>query len=247
MVQPARVPSLGKWGDRTVSDSENGSLVLALCSRSGNILRPWAEAGHECIAADLENDQRTEEIGDGSIRYVQADVRDYRPPAGDYAAAFAFPPCTDMAVSGARWMQEKGLHALAGAIETVAECHGIISALDCPWMLENPVSTLATYWRDPDWKFDPFQYDGYTDCDEAYTKETWLWTGGGFRMPVTNGPETGDDRIHRMPPSDDRSEVRAETPTGFARAVYLAHQNPAEYARADADGTEQADLTEVAP
>lgn len=219
---------------------------LALCSASGNILVPWAEAGHECHAVDIQNDGRTESVGDGCIHYVEADVTEYEPPEGPYAFAAAFPPCTDLSVSGARWMQEKGLSALAQAIDTVAACEEIVDSLDCPWMLENPVSTLATYWRTPDWKFDPFEYDGYTDHNERYTKETWLWTGGGFRMPVTDGVlrEDADDRIHKMPPSEERSAARALTPAGFARAVYLAHTDPDQYARADADGRKQTTLQE---
>jgi len=218
--------------------------TLALCSASGNMLRPWARAGYECYAVDRQNNGESESVGQGQIHYIDADVTEYEPPAGDYAFAAAFPPCTHLSVSGARWMPEKGLQALAEAIETVAACHDIVSSLGCAWMLENPVSTLSTYWRAPDWKFDPYQYDDYTDRDEAYTKETWLWTGRGFRMPVTEGPRRGeaDDRIHNMAPSEDRSDRRAETPTGFARAVYLAHTQPERYARADADGREQATL-----
>lgn len=221
--------------------------VLSLCDRTGNMVRPWAEAGYVAVAVDLKHDGVTiEDVGQGCIVYVEADVRDYEPPDVDYAGAFAFPPCTDLAVSGARWFQEKGLSALAEAIEKVAACQETLSELDCPWMLENPRSTLSTHWREPDWTFNPYEYTGYTDRDESYSKETWLWTGNGFRMPVTDGvaASEADDRIHTMAPGEDRSEKRAETPMGFARAVFLAHQDPDEYARAGS-GTEQAGLGEL--
>lgn len=213
------------------------------------MVRPWAEAGYNCIAVDVQHDgERVEQVGDGQIRYVEADVREWEPPSGEYRIAFGFPPCTDLAVSGARWFQEKGLRTLADAIDLVGACRETLVELECPWMLENPVSTLSTHWRKPDWRFDPYEYDGFTDRDEAYTKETWLWTGGGFRMPRTDGVDAdeADDRIHKMPPSEERSDRRAETPSGFARAVYLAHEHPEEYARAESDGSEQAQLTEVA-
>jgi len=219
-------------------------IVVSLCDQSGNIVEPWAFAGgYECYAVDLKNDDSTEQTGRGVIHYVQADVREWEPPAESARIAFAFPPCTDLAVSGARWFEEKGLSALAEAIELVAACQETLDTLDCPWMLENPVSTLSTHWREPDHKFDPYQYDGYTAQNERYTKETWLWTGGGFRMPKTDGvrEHQADDRIHKMPPSDERSEKRAETPTGFARAVYLAHEQPDEYAQ-PGTGTEQQTL-----
>ena len=227
--------------------TKNNAVVLSLCETSGNMVRPWAEAGYRCLAVDVQNDGSTETVGEGSIEYVQADVREYDVPDEEYRIAFAFPPCTNLSVSGARWMQEKGLEGLAVAIELVGACHNRISDLDCPWMLENPVSTLSTYWREPDYKFDPFQYNGYTDRDEAYTKETWLWTGGGFQMPKPDTEvsyDEADDRVHRMSPSEDRADKRAATPMGFARAVYLSHEREG-YTMADST-SQQAKLSEVA-
>ena len=205
-------------------------VVVSLCDQSGNMVRPWARAGYECYAVDLQNDGSKETVGDGTIHYARADVRKWKPPNRPVRIGFAFPPCTDLAVSGARWMREKGLSALAEAIEKVAACQEILDGLDCPWMLENPVSTLSTYWREPDYRFNPFEYDGYTERDEAYTKETCLWTGGGFRMPKPDGVDESDadDRIHKMPPSEDRSDRRSETPAGFAEAVYLVHDGSLE-------------------
>jgi hypothetical protein len=211
------------------------------------MLRPWAEAGHECIAVDTQhNGVREESVGYGTIRYVEADVREYVPPRGEYAAAFAFPPCTDLAVSGARWFQEKGLGALAEAIEIVGACRDTLAELGCPWMLENPKSTLSTHWRSPDYKFHPYQFDDLTEDDNRYTKETWLWTGGAFQMPLARGvtEAEADDRIHTMSPSEDRADKRSETPMGFARGVLLAHEAPEEFARAES-GSDQASLTEV--
>jgi len=215
--------------------------VVSLCDRTGNMVRPWARAGHECVAVDVENEDSTLQVGDGAIHYRNADVREFDAP-DDARMAFAFPPCTDLAISGARWFQEKGLRRLADAIDVVGACHEILTELGCPWMLENPMSTLSTHWREPDHKFDPYQFDGYTDSDEAYTKETWLWTGGGFRMPAprtTVERDDADDRIHKMPPSEDRSDRRAETPTGFAEAVHAVHELDAP---AQSNSTEQARL-----
>jgi len=204
------------------------------------MVRPWAEAGFECYAVDLKNSGAVEQVGGGSIHYVGDDVREWIPPSDNVRIGFGFPPCTDLAVSGARWFSDKGLYALADAIELVAACHDTLTSLDCPWMIENPKSTLSTHWRKPDYRFDPYEYNNYTDRDEAYTKDTWLWTGGGFKMPITDGVGRGDadDRIHAMPPSEDRSKKRAETPTGFASAVYLAHEMGG-YARADAGTVKQ--------
>jgi hypothetical protein len=201
------------------------TAVLSLCDRTGNMVRPWAEAGHECHAVDLQHDgHTTEEVGDGVIHYVEADVTRYLPPRTDYAAAFAFPPCTDLAVSGARWFQEKGLRGLGDALQVVEACHRILQWTDAPWMLENPVSTLSTHWREPDYTFHPYEFDGYDEfSDDRYVKRTCLWTSDDFLMPPTDAAQEWDERIHRMPPSEDRADLRAETPMGFARGVYKAN------------------------
>lgn len=219
--------------------------VLSLCDRTGNMVRPWAEAGYRCIAVDIQNDGHLESVGYGSIHYVEADVREFEPAEGEYEAAFAFPPCTHLAGSGARWWKDKGLSALAEAIELVGACHETISSLECPWMLENPVGALSTHWRSPDWTFDPFEFNGYTDEDNAYSKKTCLWAGGGFRMPVRDGVDrsAADDRIHTMAPGEDRADQRAATPMGFARAVLLAHESDA-YARHECPG-DQTTLEDV--
>lgn len=226
---------------------DGATHVLSLCDRTGNMVRPWARAGYIALAVDTAHDGiSVEPVGDGAIVYIEADVREYELPNVEFAAAFGFPPCTDLAVSGARWFRQKGLRTLADAIDLVGAAQETLQETDAPWMLENPASTLSTHWRDPDYRFDPYEYTTYTDRDECYSKETWLWTGNAFRMPVTDGVDESeaDDRIHKMPPSEDRSAKRAETPMGFARAVYLAHTDPEEYAR-DGTGQEQTTIEEL--
>lgn len=197
-------------------------LVLSLCDRTGNMVRPWAEAGFDCLCVDVQHEgERT----DGGITYIGADVADWLPPRGDYTIVFAFPPCTNLAISGARWFRDKGLAGLADGLRLVERCRRICEWSGAPWMLENPVSTLSTYWRKPDHQFDPCDYGGYlSPPGDAYTKRTCLWTGGGFVMPPHRPviPFEGS-RMHLMSPSADRADRRAETPMGFARAVFGAN------------------------
>ncbi|MGE3709603.1 MAG: hypothetical protein AB7G35_08020 [Hyphomicrobiaceae bacterium] len=93
-------------------------------------------------------------------------------------------------------------------------------------MIENPVGTLATYWREPDYTFHPVHYAGYAPdpfADE-YTKKTCLWTGNGFVMPDRRpGEPTLGSLMHRLSPSDDRADLRSATPMGFAIAVFQAN------------------------
>jgi hypothetical protein len=108
----------------------------------------------------------------------------------------------------------------------VAACARIAEASGAPYILENPRSTLATYWRKPDHEFDPCDYAGYLtvpDC-EAYTKRTCLWTGNGFVMPPKRPVQpTLGSIMHRMPSSPDRADKRSVTPVGFAQAIFAAN------------------------
>jgi hypothetical protein len=132
-------------------------------------------------------------------------------------------------VSGARWFKQKGLTSLDGAIDRVVAAREIAQWAEPKqgWMIENPVSTLSSYWRDPDYTFDPYEYENYTEEDNQYTKKTCLWTSDAFTMPSTDGVSRSqaDDRIHKEPPSDERKEIRSATPMGFARAVFEANKS----------------------
>lgn len=199
----------------------SGPIVLSLYDRTGNMVRPWLEAGHECWIVDLQHEPG--EHRDGLLVRVGADLCTWLPPRREYVIAFAFPPCTHLAVSGARWFKDKGLAGLGEGIALVERAALICQWTEAPWMLENPASVLASYWRKPDHTFHPWQYAGANDA-ENYTKRTCLWTGGGFQMPApnpANAPHRHD--IWLMPPSPERGNLRSATPHGFAEAVYRAH------------------------
>lgn len=199
-------------------------VVLSLCDRTGNMLRPWMECGYRCIAVDLRHENGVT-IREG-IEYVGADVLKYLPPRAEYAACFAFPPCTHLAVSGARWFGDKGLSALVDSIAIVEACRAICEWTNAPYCLENPVGTLSTYWRKPDYLFNPCDFAGYLKdpSSDAYTKRTCLWTGGGFVLPEHRPVQpTLGSKMHLMPPSPERADMRSETPMGFAQAVFEAN------------------------
>lgn len=202
-------------------------IVLSICDRTGNMVEPWAEAGYECWCVDIQHypgydpSHRRK-----NIFKIGADILDWQLPKEKWAIVFAFPPCTHLAGSGARWWKGKGLRKLSEAIALVARCAEICEESGAPWMLENPVGALSTHWRKPDYKFDPCDYAGYLDdpTEDAYTKKTCLWTGNGFIMPPTKPvyPDKGS-KMHKLPPSPDRANLRSETPKGFARAVFAAN------------------------
>jgi hypothetical protein len=206
-----------------------GGGVVSLCDLTGNMVRPWADAGFDCVCYDLQHSiraDREERVGRGRITYRWADVRSLTPADfPDPVIVFAFPPCTHLAVSGARDFARKGMRLLIDALETVEACRVLCECAGAPWMIENPVSRLSTLWRKPDHTFDPCEYAGYEGGEaETYTKKTCLWVGAGFMMPATApvAPTLGS-AIHLMPPSADRANLRSATPAGFARAVYMAN------------------------
>lgn len=198
-------------------------IVVSLFDRSGIMVLPWAKAGYLCYCVDLEHPAG--EHREGNIVRVGADVRDWLPPYADIKILFAFPPCTDVAVSGARWFKDKGLGSLIDALQLFEAAVRLAEWTRAAYLIENPVSTISTYWRKPDYTFDPCDYGGYLEPPaDAYTKKTCLWTGNGFVMPKTMRvtPFEGS-RMHRLSPSKDRAVLRSKTPRGFAQAVFEAN------------------------
>lgn len=199
-------------------------VVVSLCDRTGNMVRPWAEAGFTCWCIDLQNTERRKL--EKNIVFFNSDLMFWEFPTHCRPLiVFAFPPCTDLASSGARWWKGKGLTALSKAIALVGRCAELGEKSNAPWMLENPIGSLSTHWRKPDAQFDPCDYGGYLDPEgDAYTKRTCLWTGNGFVVPIPKPvfPIEGS-RMHLIPPSEDRANLRSETPMGFARAVFEAN------------------------
>lgn len=157
-------------------------IVISLCDYTGNMVKPWAEAGYECWCVDLRHiPGYAPSHYRRNITKIGADVLKWSLPKAEYAIAFGFPPCTHLAVSGARWWKGKGLKPLSEAIELVGRCAELCDETGAPWMLENPIGSLSTYWRKPDAQFDPCDYGGYLEPPgDEYTKRTCLWTGGGL-------------------------------------------------------------------
>lgn len=199
------------------------AIALFLFDYTAAAAKPWADAGYTCYCVDVQHEQG--ERREGNIIKVGADIHTWMPPRGDIAFVAAFPPCTHLAVSGARWFKGKGLRALADSISLFAKAADICEWSGAPYFIENPVSTISSYWRKPDYAFDPCDYAGYEDGhDDLYTKKTCLWAGGGFVMPEPKRLDPSDgSRMHLMPPGPDRQNLRSATPAGFARAVFEAN------------------------
>jgi hypothetical protein len=203
---------------------ESVPIVVSLCDLSGNFVRPWAGAGFDCYCVDVQHSIRRPRR-EGNITYVWGDVRSWVPPDAPIAFVAAFPPCTHLAVSGARDFQTKGLPLLSDALELFNACVMAAEWSGAPYLIENPIGVLSSHHRKPDHTFDPCEFGAYLDPPgDAYTKRTCLWTGNGFVMPERRpvDPDEGS-KMHLLPPSPDRADLRSATPMGFARAVFEAN------------------------
>ena len=209
-----------------MTNHNQDKIVISLYDYTGEALKPWAMAGYQCHAFDIQHENKMIETfeGGGTIKYRYADLHDISSLDDIYnflskkevTFAMAFPVCTDMAVSGAAHFKRKReadpLFQRKAANYAIW-CAELFQALDCPYFIENPVSVLSTLWRKPDYSFHPFEYGGYIEPDQAehpkwpeyiapmdaYTKKTCLWTGGDFTMPDISPvePEAGYSRQHR--------------------------------------------------
>jgi hypothetical protein len=195
--------------------------VISLCDRTGVAVRPWAEAGYRCWCIDVQHSIRRPRT-EGNITFVWGDARSWCPPREiqHIAFVFAFPPCTDVAGSGARDFTTKGLRKLTDAIDLFNGCQHAAEWSRAPYLIENPVGVLSSHVRKPDYIFQPWQFG------DNESKATCLWTGGGFVMPAsitTAKPDDVRQSCWKMGPSADRGDLRSITPAGFARAVFEAN------------------------
>lgn len=212
---------------------KNKSVVISLFDYSGIMVEPWAEAGFECWIVDIKHPPAasgesalTDERGIHRVHHDLSTPWLYPGDKSNVAIVFAFPPCNHLAVSGARWFRGKGLRVLSRSVELFASASEFCEWMGAPYLIENPVSTISSHWRKPDYTFQPFQYTGYHAADN-YAKKTCLWTGNNFIMPkplLLWGLGKPDNRIHAAPPSPDRADKRSMTPRGFARAAFESNK-----------------------
>lgn len=207
-------------------------IAIFLCDITGKMAEPWAAAGYHCILVDPQHrigantDGLITRVGHIIDHPVTWKVIGDAIQTGRVVFVAGFPPCTDLAVSGARWFEAKRQADPAvqfKAMHVVWQCQIIGELAGAPWFAENPVSQISSLWRKPDYSFNPSDFTGHC-ANDNYTKKTCLWTGGGFVMPKPYRDETlgkPDNRIHFASPGPERANFRSATPMGFAMAVFL--------------------------
>ena len=176
--------------------------VLVACEYSGRVRDAFTARGHFAVSCDL---LPTEKPG----RHYQGNVLDILEDGWDLM--IAHPPCTHLAVSGARHFEAKR----ASGVQQEA-LDFVRALLDAPIpriALENPISIISSYIRKPDQIIQPWQFG------HGETKATCLWLKDLPLLVPTNIADGREARVHRLPPSPDRWKLRSTTYQGIADAM----------------------------
>ncbi len=196
-------------------------VVYSLFDRTQNMLAPWVEAGFPCVSIDILPPRRVD--GRSPIcQYVVGDIN-LLDALVDPLIVFGFPPCTDMAISGARWFASKGPEVIARSLSLFTSVVRLSNG--APAIIENPVGRFSTYYRKPDCIVHPWEFSGYSNSNDHYTKATCQWLINGGQTPLKH-PGSYPIRpgySHRIGPGPDRQFLRSVTPEGFARGVFAAN------------------------
>ena len=175
--------------------------VLVACEFSGVVRDAFLDRGHDAWSCDLlpsESKRR---------KHLEIDVRDVLDDGWDMM--IAHPPCTHLAVSGARWFNEKRAEQ-AEALDFVRR---LLAAPIALIAVENPVSIISSHIRKPDQIVQPFHFG------DPFRKTTCLWLKGLPLLTKTNDLGTGKQACWREPPHPDRWKRRSRTYPGFAAAM----------------------------
>jgi len=176
--------------------------VLVACEFSGIVRDAFIASGHDAMSCDL---LPTEAPG----AHYQGDVRDVLNFPWDLM--IAHPPCTHLSVSGARHFNAKKLD---GRQQSAVSFFMMLAKAGIPRIcIENPICIMSTLWRTADQIIQPYEFG------HGETKATCLWLSGLPRLQATNIVDGRENRIHRMPPSQDRWKERSRTYQGIADAM----------------------------
>jgi len=174
--------------------------ILIACEYSGTVREAFSKLGHDAWSCDI---LETEIPGN----HLQCDVREILGDGWDMM--IAHPPCTHLAVSGARWFKDKKVEQ-AEALEFVRL---LLAAPIKRIALENPISIISSHIRKPDQIIQPWQFG------HGETKATCLWLQNLPKLQPSNIVEGREQRIWKMPPGENRWKDRSRTFEGIAQAM----------------------------
>lgn len=177
--------------------------ILIACEESQAVMSEFRKLGHEAYSCDIQPSS-----GGYPLFHLQQDVIKLLSEKWDMV--IAFPPCTDLSVSGARWFKEKQAD---GRQEKSIKFFMEFTKLNIPFCIENPIGIMSTHYRKPDQIIQPWQFG------HGETKATCLWLQGLPKLKPTNIVDGRDQRIWKLPPGPERAKLRSKTFPGIAAAM----------------------------
>ena len=195
--------------------------VLVACEFSGIVRDAFIKRGHDAWSCDLLDTEGTRSGNhlkgdvikalDGHIGAFNGyDIRSGRTPLFmEWDLMIAFPPCTHLAVSGARWFENKQVEQRKAIWFFLALAEAPISRI----CIENPIGIMSTRWRKPDQIIQPWQFG------HGETKATCLWLKNLPKLRPTNVVAGRVPKVHYASPSPDRWKLRSLTYSGVAEAM----------------------------
>ena len=176
--------------------------VLVACEFSGIVRDAFAERGHFAVSCDLLPSERPGLHFEGNILDALRDTR-------GWDLMIAHPPCTYLAVSGARWMASRPHETETALIFGRMLLNAPVARI----ALENPISIISSRIRKPDQIIQPWMFG------HGETKATCLWLKNLPKLVPTDIVDGREARVHRMPPGPDRWKERSRTLPGIAAAM----------------------------
>jgi hypothetical protein len=175
--------------------------ILIACEFSGIVRDSFIALGHDAISCDLLPSERPGPHYQGNVFDILY--------GGGYELMIAHPPCTHLAVSGARWFKDK-IDEQKQAIEFFMK---LVNANIGKICIENPISIMSSRYRKPDQIIQPWQHG------HGETKSTCLWLKNLPLLKPSNIVDGREQKIHMMPPGPDRWKNRSRTYEGIALAM----------------------------
>ena len=202
--------------------------ILVACEESQAVTKELRRLGHEAYSCDVIECSgghpewhimqdvvpllTRDEDGNNGWHYVYFRTMDGKlHSVEEWDMIVAFPPCTHLAVSGARHFAEKRAD---GRQQAAIDFFMKIAEADCQKIaIENPVGIMSTQWRKPDQIIQPWQFG------HGETKATCLWLKGLPLLVPTRIVDGREQRVWKMPPGPDRAKERSKTYPGIAKAM----------------------------
>ena len=178
--------------------------ILIACEESQAVTIAFRKLGYEAYSCDIEPCS-----GGHPEWHLQQDVVPLLKENWDMI--IAFPPCTHLCSSGARWWKQKQKD---GRQQKAIDFFMLFARCKCERVaIENPVGIISTVWRKPDQIIHPWMFG------HGETKATCLWLKNLPLLQPTEIVEGREQRIWKMPPSSERSKLRSKTYPGVAKAM----------------------------